>query len=105
MGVSGIYREFTLSDTQKGYFLYWLLGLFWVQELVTAIGLYVIAYSVTLWYFSPKDESGGKHAPAFPLCKGCSNGIFYHLGSLAFGAFLIALCRWIQFILSYLAQQ
>ena len=36
--VAGLSREFEWTDEQKGYMAYWLFGLFWVQELFTALG-------------------------------------------------------------------
>lgn len=106
--VKGIYRKFEWTDEQKYMMLFWIFNLFWIQELIVAIGLFVIAYSTVLWYFTPKDpETHHKDVPAttMPMCQGIRYALQFHLGSLAFGSFIIALCRFVQLILSYLARQ
>ena len=47
--------------------LYWIFGIFWVSEIFTALGQFVLAYSVTLYYFTVPDFNGKKKAPSFPL--------------------------------------
>jgi solute carrier family 44 (choline transporter-like protein), member 2/4/5 len=65
----------------------------------------MVSYSVTLWYFTPKDGNGYKDAPSCPLIRGFFVGICFHLGTLAFGAFLIATIRLIRMVLGYLSKQ
>lgn len=106
--VKGIYRKFEFSDEQKYMMAYWVFGIMWIQELIVAFGLFVISYSTVLWYYTPKDpQTHFKDVPAttFPMLQGIKYGIMYHLGSLALGAFIIAVCRFVQMILSYLAKQ
>lgn len=72
------------------------------MEITNALGQFVLAYAVVLWYYTPKPKGVGPHCP---LCKGFCIGIFYHLGTLAFGSFLIAVCRVVRTILAYIAKQ
>lgn len=103
--VSGMKRSFEFTDEQTYMLGYWLLGLFWYQELVAAIGLFCLAYATVAWYYTLKDEDGDKEVSGMPLCKGLQYAFQYHLGSLAFGSFIIAACRFIQFVLSMMAKQ
>jgi hypothetical protein len=84
--------------------LYYIFGMFWIDEIFTALGQFVVSYSVVLYYFAPK-ENGTKVAPSFPMFKGYLVGVGYHLGTLAFGAFLIAVVRLVRLIISYIAKQ
>lgn len=57
-------------------------------------------------YFSPKDFSTGKKSsPSYPLVRGFVVGVFFHLGTLALGAFLIATCKLLRLVLGYIAKQ
>lgn len=103
--VSGLSRTFEWTEEEYYMMAYWIFGLFWVMELFTALGQFVISYSVTLWYFTPKDGAGYKTAPKAALVRGFLVGVFFHLGTLAFGAFLIAVCRMINLIMGMLAKQ
>jgi uncharacterized protein YggT (Ycf19 family) len=106
--VRGIYRKFEWTDEQKWMMGYWILGMFWFVELLTAIGLFIVSYATVLWYFTPKDpHTHDKDIPVstFPMLRGLRYALLYHLGSLAFGSFIIALCRFAQFVLGMLAKQ
>jgi hypothetical protein len=101
----GVHRSFKYTEEQIYYILSYILGVFWVDELFTAMGQFVISYSVVLYYFCPKDANGYKQAPAFPLFRGYFWGFVCHLGTLAFGALLIAVVRLVSLVLSYIAKQ
>jgi hypothetical protein len=103
--VRGVHRTFQYTEEQIYYLLSYILGIFWVDELFTAMSQFVISYSVVLYYFCPKVASGEKDAPAFPLFRGYVVGFVCHLGTIAFGAALIAIVRIISLILSYIAKQ
>jgi len=103
--VSGLSRSFSWTEEQMYMMAYWIFGIFWIMELFTALGQFVISYSVTLWYFTPKDGAGYKTAPKAAMLRGFMVGTFFHLGTLAFGAFLIAVCRMINLVMGFLAKQ
>jgi hypothetical protein len=103
--VKGVHRSFEYTQDQLYMILSYIFGVFWVDELFTAMSQFVISYSVVLYYFCPKDASGYKEAPSFPLFRGYFVGFVYHLGTIAFGAALIAIVRVISLILSYVAKQ
>eukprot|EP00397_Hematodinium_sp_SG-2012_P034263 GEMP01036736.1.p1 GENE.GEMP01036736.1~~GEMP01036736.1.p1 ORF type:complete len:427 (+),score=84.00 GEMP01036736.1:719-1999(+) len=103
--VGGLSRTFTWTDEQKYMMMYWGFGMFWIMNIFSALGQFVVSYAVTLWYYTPKDEDGSKDSPNCPLCRGAFNGIFYHFGTLAFGGFLVAVCQVLRVVLGYLAKQ
>lgn len=53
-----------------------------------------------MWYFKGEDEGGG--ASVF---KAMSWGMWYHVGSVSFGAFLIAVITMIRVVFEYLVKQ
>jgi hypothetical protein len=103
--VKGVHRSFKYTEEQIYYILSYILGVFWVDELFTAMSQFVVSYSVVLYYFCPKDANGYKEAPFLPLFRGYFVGFVFHIGTLAFGAALIAVVRLISLVLSYIAKQ
>ncbi|CAD7973089.1 unnamed protein product [Amoebophrya sp. A25] len=103
--VHGLSRTFEYTNEQLRYVAYWTFGMFWLSELFSALGQFVVSYSVVLWYFSEKDSYGGKIGPTAPVAKGYFAGLFFHLGTLAMGSFLIASLRLVRLVMSYLSKQ
>lgn len=57
----------------------------------------MIAAACATWYFSYKGDTGGKGS----ICLGIKWILIYHLGSIAFGSFIIALVQFIRIIFEY----
>lgn len=69
-------------------FFYDVFGLFWINAFIIGVTQFIIGCSACLWYFEQSGPTGG---------KGTVGKSFYwawrhHLGSVAFGSFLIAVC-------------
>jgi hypothetical protein len=54
-----------------------------------------------MWYYTPLP----KRKITVPVIKAAWNALYYHLGTLAFGAALIAICRFVRLILGYIAKE
>eukprot|EP00825_Cyclidium_porcatum_P018701 TRINITY_DN2128_c0_g1_i2.p1 TRINITY_DN2128_c0_g1~~TRINITY_DN2128_c0_g1_i2.p1 ORF type:complete len:412 (-),score=21.78 TRINITY_DN2128_c0_g1_i2:104-1339(-) len=74
-----------------------LFGGLWVNSLFIAINQFIIASAVCIWYFS---QPSPPHAPIF---RSIYRSIRYHLGSLAFGALLLAIVQFLRVVLAYLS--
>jgi len=98
--VAGVGRSFQFTDEEKCFLVYYIFGLMWIMELLNALSLFTVSYAVCLWYYSAwDDKSGEKRAPLFPVLRGVFNALFFHFGSMAFGAFMLALLKGIRIIL------
>jgi len=70
-----------------------------LMEIFSAMSQFVISYAVQLWFCaSPRGRRGGplKDAGGVPCCatvQGFFAGLFYHLGTFAFGSFLVSVFR------------
>lgn len=78
----------TWTDLTKGAVAYHIFGLFWINAFILGVNQFVISASACLWYFEVSTDTKG---------KGTVNRAYwiafrYHLGSVAFGSFLIAVC-------------
>ncbi|PHJ18566.1 transmembrane protein [Cystoisospora suis] len=104
----GIVAEFTkrvqLNETTMNLLWFHIFILLWVYCFLHAFNQIVLAGAVARWYFIPEDSRGKKRSRGV-ICKSWAVAVNYHLGSLAFGSFILAsikLCKW---ILKYLAAQ
>ncbi|XP_046568947.1 choline transporter-like protein 2 [Haliotis rubra] len=74
---------------------YHFFGLLWISAFIVACQDLIIAGAVSVWYFS-----GDKSKLGCPICRSICNLIRYHMGTVAFGSLIIAIIRFIRFILA-----
>lgn len=82
------------TSSSLGYFYYTVFGTLWLNALLLAITIFVIAAACTVWYFS---KAPGVVLDS-PVCTGFYMAFRYHFGSLSFGSLIIAIIQFIQFI-------
>lgn len=75
---------------------------FWVVNFVHGLGQMTLAGAFSAYYWAPGNP---KEMPAFPLGSALFNSLFYHGGSIAFGALLIAIVQVIRLVLSYVKRR
>lgn len=82
----------------------------WQNALLIAIGQCVIAMACGIWFFSKKandsrdmDTSYGKGG--LTVKRAVGTVLRYHLGSLAFGAFILAVVQFIRYLLKFYEKQ
>eukprot|EP00930_Biecheleria_cincta_P047272 TRINITY_DN32732_c0_g1_i1.p1 TRINITY_DN32732_c0_g1~~TRINITY_DN32732_c0_g1_i1.p1 ORF type:complete len:942 (-),score=124.05 TRINITY_DN32732_c0_g1_i1:243-3068(-) len=73
----------------------------WNNALNVAMGQCIIAGAVGVWFFTPNAEKGKRRA----IATSVYNVFRYHLGSLAFGSFIIAVIQFIRYCMKYLEKQ
>jgi hypothetical protein len=92
----------TVDDNMVNYmWMIHLFGLLWTAQFITAFAMTVIAGAVSHWYFSA-DKSNLGHAP---VIKAIYRTFRFHLGSIAFGALIIAIIQFIRICLTYLQKK
>lgn len=74
------------SDQTRYALLYSLFGYLWMNAFIIAVAMFVIAAAAAIWYFTSTSDSNGSGS----VVKGFYWAFRFHLGSLAFGSFLIA---------------
>jgi len=103
--VRGVSRSVQFSEDEQYMVAYYIFGCFWILELANAFGQFTVSYMVVLWYYTRIDEESKKKPRIYcAILKGYAAGLV-HLGSLAFGSFLIATCRMVRLILQIVAKQ
>lgn len=61
----------------------------------------VLAATFATWYWTFKKSE----VPFFALTSGLSRTVRYHLGTIAFGSFIIAICRILRVVLEFIDQK
>jgi choline transporter-like protein 2/4/5 len=65
----------------------------------------MIAAMTCMWYFSGQGAEMSDVPGEVSMMKAMSWGLWYHLGSIAFGSFIIAVITMIRVVFEYLAKQ
>ena len=99
--VSGMIYENTITYL----FLFMLFGLFWVIAFLDAIQMFSIAATCCMWYFSGQGSDDASKTGSVSIMLSFKWALWYHLGSLAWGSFLIAVITMIKVIFEYFAHK
>ena len=81
--------------------LFMLFGLFWIIQFNQAKTAFIAMVSATSYYFDSNRERDGNAS----VCLGFKLAYMNHVGSLAFGSFIIALVQFIRVVILTIAEQ
>jgi len=73
----------------------------WNNAFLIACGQCIIAGCVGVWFFTPNKDKG----KVFAFRDALYNTFRFHTGSLAFGAFILAVVQFIRYLMMYFEQQ
>lgn len=93
--------EVEWDSTTRNALYFEFFGVLWVNAFIIALEQFILASSVCIWYFSAESDSG----PQRPISRSIWRALFYHLGSLAFGSFILAVIWTIKYILMYISKK
>lgn len=86
-------------------FIFFLFGLFWIVAFFIAIQIFVTCCVTCMWYFYGQDSDMVENMDKVSIKTAVKWAFSYHLGSLAFGAFLVAVVTMIRVICEYVMWQ
>lgn len=89
--------EVIWSDQTRYIFLYHLFGGLWVNAFLIGCFQFIVASACAVWYFSYTSDAAGKGS----VWMGIKWILRYHLGSIAFGSFIIAVVEFIRIVFEY----
>jgi len=84
------------STVRAVVYLYVLFGLLWTIGVVSNISWTAMSGNVSHWFFFRKSD---EHSSKVPLMRSLGRVFRYHLGSICFGAFVVAVIQLIRIIL------
>ncbi|KAH8346795.1 hypothetical protein KR084_011960, partial [Drosophila pseudotakahashii] len=90
--------DFVLLPLIKAALFYNIFGFFWLSFFISAFSYMVLAFTFARWYWTLKKRD----VPFFTLTGAFFQTAFYHLGTVAFGSFILALVRVGCLVLEYL---
>eukprot|EP00928_Gymnodinium_smaydae_P038764 TRINITY_DN26656_c0_g10_i1.p1 TRINITY_DN26656_c0_g10~~TRINITY_DN26656_c0_g10_i1.p1 ORF type:complete len:915 (+),score=199.31 TRINITY_DN26656_c0_g10_i1:204-2948(+) len=83
------------------YSAYAFFSLLWNNAFLIAVGQMLVAGACGVWFFTPRSNKG--KSPA--IKTSFKNTFFYHLGTVAFGSFILAVVQFIRYTLKYFEKQ
>ncbi|GLC34986.1 hypothetical protein PLESTB_001185800 [Pleodorina starrii] len=93
------YLSYDWNNKLKYAFIYHFFGLLWTNQVIVGFTCVTIAGAIAHFYWSRGDSS---NMPAFPVLSSLKNTVLYHMGSICFAAFIIAVIQLIRAMLEYL---
>lgn len=94
-------RQYEFDDTTTYLGWYLIFCLFWTIAFIQALGQIVISMCVAKWYFT-RDKWTVGSATVF---KSIYDSLRYHLGTAAFGSFIIAVTKIVRMIVAKAQQK
>lgn len=88
--------------TLQGVSLYHVFGFFWVTEFCEAFIYVVVSGAIASWYWSRNKKICGIK---LPVAKSAFRALVFHLGTIAFGALVVAAIRMVRFVLKKLHKE
>ena len=93
--------EMKWEEKTRNIVIYQFFMLFWMNAFILGVCQFIIGASACIWYFEVNSDTEGKGT----VGRGMWWAFRYHLGSVAFGAALIAICQMIRAIFEYYARK
>jgi len=91
-----------LNDYDTKYWIMWynLFQFLWTMGMWNAMSFMVIAFCTTMYYFSDPWPGNNKKTPVGAVCISLWWVWRYHLGTIAFGSFIIAVIQLVRIIMA-----
>eukprot|EP00198_Chlamydomonas_reinhardtii_P000183 XP_001689518.1 predicted protein [Chlamydomonas reinhardtii] len=93
------YLSYDWNNNLKYAFIYHFFGLLWTNQVIIGFTYVTIAGAIAHFYWSRGDSA---NMPTFPILTSLKNTVVYHMGSICFGALIIAIIQFIRALLEYL---
>ncbi|KAL8425635.1 hypothetical protein Efla_003355 [Eimeria flavescens] len=105
IGILPLHRDFVWDARFIFFAAVWWFALFWVLEAIIAFSHFVIAYSATVWYFSPPEGADERDVGWFPPLVAMGLGSIHHTGSFAVGGLIMGATRPTRLLFSWAASK
>lgn len=89
--------EIKWSEMTRYIFFFQVFMLFWINAFIVGCSEFIIGCSAVLWYFECKTDTKGRGT----TWTGIKWLLKFHIGSIAFGSFIIAVCQMIRFLFEW----
>lgn len=93
------------ASSTEVLFAYHLFGFLWTNQLIQAISICTVGGAVSQYYWTLPDQFGQRDLGRFPLASALKRTLRFHIGSLCFGSFIIAVVQFARLVLEYIDHQ
>lgn len=100
-----VIADVEMGDTNSYMFLFEMFGLFWLIAWIIAVQIFVTGAVACMWYFGGAGSDIGTEDKDMGVGTAIKWAFRYHLGSLAWGSFLVAVITMIRVIFEYIVYQ
>lgn len=97
-----VINEYNARDLMLWFNLFQFL---WTMGMWNAMSFMCIAFATTMFYFSDPHPGKNKKTPPGAVCTGMWWVFRYHLGTIAFGSFIIAIIQLVRIIMAKIQAQ
>lgn len=96
------YKTIHYDDNARNAIIFMVFMWFWTSTFIQAVGQLTVALSVSRWYFcKTKSSTISSHT----VVESLGTTVRYHLGTAAFGSFIIAIVSMIRTALLYVKKK
>eukprot|EP00927_Polykrikos_kofoidii_P065596 TRINITY_DN61335_c0_g1_i1.p1 TRINITY_DN61335_c0_g1~~TRINITY_DN61335_c0_g1_i1.p1 ORF type:complete len:601 (-),score=96.17 TRINITY_DN61335_c0_g1_i1:101-1903(-) len=95
---NGVFRTVTFSNTNLALSIFFVFMIIWIMELCRSLSQFVVAFATQNWYFTPYEDGKKTGRFNYAIAEAYLFGVTFHLGTLAFGSFLLAFLRALRLV-------
>lgn len=106
------YVDHEFDESYKGAMAFHFFNLLWNTQVFIYFTYMVVAGAISQWYFTRRDDKGrklrgsGEHElPHWAVYNSCKRTCRFHMGTICFGALLIAIIQFIRVIVHYIEKK
>jgi len=95
------------TSMQIAFYFNGIFG-FWMVAFMVSFNVFVIGAACVTWYYQQDSGEGQEKGPKSrksPICTGYCLALGWHMGSIAFGSFIIMTIWLVQMIMSYIERK
>jgi len=96
---------YEFEDDMTNALLYHFFALLWNMAFIRHFTILVIAGAVGSWYWTPYVDGDKQNLPSAMVYGSACRSLRYHIGTVAFGSFIIAVIEAIQVVMEYIKRK
>lgn len=96
---NSVIAQFTHDQQLKNAMWFEFLGIFWINSFKVALLQFIISFACLVWYFTINKADLNR-----PISRGVTNGLVFHLGSLAYGSLLLTIVVFFKWFLTLMSK-
>jgi len=102
---TGVHKKYEHTPQQWGLIMFFVFNAYWVLEMCTAVFQFSVAYAVAKYYRSFASSGHHQAVDSCAVLEGTRISVTKHLGSISFGAAIIAVFQVTQRIMEYIERK